>query len=132
VGGTLTASPGSWTGSPSFTYQWKRCDAAGANCTSISGANNQNYTPVQADADVKLKVTVTGTNGAGSDTATSSASNTIQAVLGDFNSDGHVNIFDLGIFLSHFLSGSSPAQDLNSDGIVNLFDLGIFLNHYNT
>jgi hypothetical protein len=132
VGGTLLASPGSWTGSPSFTYQWKRCDSAGSNCTNVSGATSGTYVLILADANKTMRVVVTGTNGAGSDVATSSQSNQVQALLGDYNGDGHVNFFDLGIFLGHFLTNNSPAQDLNSDGAVNFFDLGIFLSNYNT
>lgn len=51
---------------------------------------------------------------------------------GDFNSDGVVNIYDLGIFLNKWQSTTAPEQDLNSDGIVNIYDLGVFLSHYGT
>ena len=34
AGQTLTSSVGTWSGAPtSFTYQWRRCDATGAQCT---------------------------------------------------------------------------------------------------
>ncbi len=48
VGQQLTASPGSWTGTPAptFTYQWIRCDSAGANCNPIGSATNASYTLV--------------------------------------------------------------------------------------
>jgi hypothetical protein len=73
AGRTLTASPGTWTGSPTptFTYQWKR---AGAN---ISGATNTTYVAQIADAGSTLTVTVTGTNTAGNSSATSSATATV-------------------------------------------------------
>jgi hypothetical protein len=73
VGGTLTASTGTWSGSPtSYAYQWRRCDLTGANCTSISGATSQSYTVGQGDAGYTIRVTVTAANGAGSTSATSS------------------------------------------------------------
>jgi Tol biopolymer transport system component len=66
VGSPLTATPGVWTPvATSYTYQWKRCDAAGLNCVSIVGATLASYTPVAADLSVKLLVTVTATNASG-------------------------------------------------------------------
>jgi hypothetical protein len=62
-GSTLTADRGRWAGGPSsFTYQWNRCDAAGANCTPIPGAVGQTYVPGTADAGARLTVAVTATN----------------------------------------------------------------------
>lgn len=38
VGLTLTATRGTWTGSPtSFHFQWLRCDTTGAACAAIPG-----------------------------------------------------------------------------------------------
>src|SRR3954449_38962 len=39
-GQTLTSSTGSWNFSqtPTYTYQWRRCDSAGAGCVDIAGA----------------------------------------------------------------------------------------------
>jgi hypothetical protein len=55
------------------------------------------------------------------------------AVNGDLNGDGHVNIFDLSIFLSHWQqSGASLPEDFNNDGTVNIFDLSVLLSHYGT
>lgn len=71
VGQTLTASDGTWTGSPSFAYQWKR---DGAN---IGGATNSTYLLVLADVNAAITVTVTGTNGGGSASATSAATATV-------------------------------------------------------
>jgi RHS repeat-associated protein len=79
-GQTLTASPGSWDGSPTFTYQWRSCDSAGANCTDIQGATSQTYTAGASDIASTLRVVVTGTNSAGTATATSDHTATVTAI----------------------------------------------------
>jgi hypothetical protein len=62
VAGTLTASPGTWTGSnPVFTYQWQKCDSAG-NCPAIDGATANVYVPTQSDVGSTLRVNVRATN----------------------------------------------------------------------
>jgi len=73
VGQTLTASPGTWSSdtTPTFTYQWNRCDAQGANCTAITSATAQTYAVQSADADKTLRVAVTATNPTGSGSASS-------------------------------------------------------------
>jgi len=61
------ADVGIWSGLPnSYAYQWELCDAAGANCANISGANAPTYTPPAGDLGLSLRVTVTATNGVGS------------------------------------------------------------------
>ncbi|MGZ6005670.1 MAG: choice-of-anchor Q domain-containing protein [Candidatus Saccharimonadales bacterium] len=132
VTGVLSTTNGAWTGSPIYSYQWQRCtdNTDTGSCSNISGATNGTYTLVLADQNMYIRSVVTATNGAGSDTATSAASNIVQAMIGDFNDDGVVNLFDLVVFLGHWQSGSSPVQDLNSDGIVNESDLVVFLGHY--
>lgn len=66
-GAVLTALEGTWTGGPTFTYQWKR---DGSN---ISGATSKTYTLVAGDATKSISVAVTGTNAAGNASATSAA-----------------------------------------------------------
>jgi hypothetical protein len=62
-GQTLTANAGGWTGAPSgFTYQWARCDAAGANCAAIPGATAQTYVVAVGDKGAPIAVTVTAAN----------------------------------------------------------------------
>jgi len=71
-GQTLTASNGSWTNNPtSYSYQWRRCDAAGAGCAGIAGATGQSYLLVSADVGSTLRVLVTASNAAGSSSASS-------------------------------------------------------------
>jgi hypothetical protein len=70
VGASLTASPGSWSGTtPSFSYNWARC-ASGA-CSSISGATSASYVLTNADVGVNISVVVTAQSTHGSATAAS-------------------------------------------------------------
>jgi len=60
---TLTANPGTWAGAPSgFTYQWSRCDSAGANCAPIPGAIAQTYLLGTTDVGARITVIVTAAN----------------------------------------------------------------------
>jgi uncharacterized repeat protein (TIGR01451 family) len=73
-GQILTASSGTWTGYPlpTLTYQWRRCDASGANCANIGSATNNMYTPVGGDVGSTIRVVVAGTNGSGNSATTTS------------------------------------------------------------
>jgi hypothetical protein len=80
AGQTLTASPGSWAGSPtSYAYQWQDCDASGANCTAISGAASNSYKAQSGDVGDTLRVAVAASNVAGSSTASSAATPVVAA-----------------------------------------------------
>jgi hypothetical protein len=70
---TLTASTGTWNGDQpiSVSYQWYRCDTAGANCSPISGASAQTYVLTSADVGFTIRVTGTAANKWGSSFATS-------------------------------------------------------------
>ena len=72
-GHTLTAGDGAWDGSLplTFTYQWQRCDAAGANCVDVPGADEPTYDLTDADVGHTIRVEVTAANSAGDDTAVS-------------------------------------------------------------
>lgn len=74
TGQTLTASPGAWNSdtTPTFAYQWQRCDAQGNACAAISGATAQTYAVQTADVGSTLRVVVTATNPTGSGSANSS------------------------------------------------------------
>jgi hypothetical protein len=71
VGEELTADPGSWSGSPTFSYQWQRCDSDGSNCLGVTGATGQTYGVRSADLGFRLRVAVTAHNTQGSATASS-------------------------------------------------------------
>jgi hypothetical protein len=72
-GQTLTANTGTWTGDQPmvFTFQWVRCNTAGANCVAIPQATQQTYAVTAADVGNTIRVTVTGRNNDGSSSATS-------------------------------------------------------------
>jgi hypothetical protein len=79
VGSTLSASTGTWTGSPtSFAYQWVRCPENGgrpdgSDCASIGGATTAKYVVATADVDRRLRVRVTAANADGQQTVASNA-----------------------------------------------------------
>ncbi len=81
VDSVLTASNGSWDGSPTnYTYQWQSCDSAGNNCGNIAtNATNSTYTLTTAEAGKTIKVSVTAYNSAGNTPATSDKTAVIQA-----------------------------------------------------
>jgi hypothetical protein len=70
---TLTASPGTWTGTDEieYAYQWLRCNTELKGCAPIDGATGTTYAVTREDLASRLEVTVTATNRAGTATATS-------------------------------------------------------------
>ncbi len=64
IGSTLTADPGTWSGTTpiTYTYQWQRCGSGGNNCSGISGATQTTYKVQPADGDHTLRVRVTAKN----------------------------------------------------------------------
>ena len=64
-GQTLSCSTGTWSGSPTYAYQWKR------NGSNIGSATNSTYILVTADVGQSIKCTVTATNFIGSSNADS-------------------------------------------------------------
>ena len=71
VGSTLNADRGDWSGHPSFSYQWLRCDANGASCAGITGADGQRYKLTSADVGATLRVRISATANGETSTATS-------------------------------------------------------------
>jgi hypothetical protein len=90
VGQTLTASNGTWTSdtSPTYTYQWERCDAQGNACAAITGATAQTYTAQSADLGKTLRVVVTAKNASGSASSTSAQT----AAIGDSGPQGAIKL----------------------------------------
>ena len=65
VGQTLTVSTGTWTGSPTLTYQWLACNRGENNCQVISGATANHYLLSAADIGSTFRVDVFARNSAG-------------------------------------------------------------------
>jgi thermitase len=80
TGQMLTASHGSWSGSPtSYGYQWQDCDTSGTNCVNVAGATTVAYTAQVSDVGHTLRVSVTAANSGGSTTATSAVTAVVAA-----------------------------------------------------
>jgi hypothetical protein len=77
VGQQLSADNGTWTGTPTFTYQWQRCTALGSSCISIPGSTTNGYTVASTDLGFTLRVRVTGHNSAGSAAAFSDVTSVV-------------------------------------------------------
>jgi RHS repeat-associated protein len=92
---TLTAGTGVWAGaSPlSYSYQWQRCNSAGAECANIAGGTSASYSVGEADLDHTLVVSVTATNGGGSASVSSTPTSEVAPLgsllyLGSLGSSG--------------------------------------------
>jgi hypothetical protein len=86
IGETLSATPGTWSGTVPMTYSylWRRCDMAGTACVTIPGATAENYTLTAADVGATLRVRVTATNAAGTATAAATATPIVTPVCPRF------------------------------------------------
>jgi len=73
IGDVLTTTNGTWTGSPTFTYQWYNVSTGDP----IVGATSNTYTLLTADAGIEINCQVTGTNAAGSAIGFSNIINTL-------------------------------------------------------
>ncbi len=82
VGNALTVSTGSWSGSPTtFGYEWRRCDASGSSCASVSGATAAGYVLTTADQGRTMRAVVKAWNAAGTGSATSDPSSVVAAAV---------------------------------------------------
>ena len=86
-GQVLTASAGSWSGTPplSYSYQWQSCSPSASNCADVIGQTGSTYQLGPGDVGRTLDVSVTATNSAGVSTATSVRSPVIVAIAPSSN-----------------------------------------------
>lgn len=83
-GQELRVIPGEWSGSTPIThsYQWRRCDSAGANCVDIASATGTSYTLTAADVGRTIGVRETATNTYGAGWADSAATAAVKVKPG--------------------------------------------------
>ena len=79
AGQTLTASPGSWSGTPPITYmyQWQRCEPVDLVCADIDGATSAAYRLTSLDVGTKVRVVVIAHTIGGGDHAPSDPTATV-------------------------------------------------------
>jgi len=81
-GSTLTASPGTWTGSPtSYAYTWRRCK--NGSCVNVTGGTASTYVVAHADVGFSLRVIVKASNASGTGTARSVRTAVVTAATTD-------------------------------------------------
>ena len=78
VGQQLTADPGTWTNTPTYAYQWQRCDLDATLCFDVGGATGKTYGVRDADIGYRLAVVVTASNSAGKGTARSALTDFVE------------------------------------------------------
>jgi parallel beta-helix repeat protein len=131
---SISANPTTIYSGTTSTITWSStnttsCSASGAWSGNKALSGSEVITAVGAST---YTLTCTGTGGSISKYASVDATTPLPAVkVGDINSDGSVNIFDMSILLSKYNSTDTTC-DVNKDGIVNIFDLSILLSHYGT
>jgi hypothetical protein len=120
AGGTLTATTGTWSGSPSsYAYQWQACDAAGGACVDVAGATSSTYVVQKADVGSTLRVQVTATNASGSGTAYSKATEVVADSFAVTQSIAEGAILSATVSWSASPSGKAAAKvDFSVDGKV--------------
>ena len=70
TGETLSASTGTWSGSPTaYAYQWKRSSTSSGSYTDIPSATNSTYLVSESDVGYFIKAAVVASNVAGSSSA---------------------------------------------------------------
>ncbi len=80
VGVRMGVTKGAWSNQPVvYAFQWEDCNSEGKECTTITGATNENYRPVSSDIGHTLVAQVSATNGGGTVSADTLASSVVKA-----------------------------------------------------
>jgi len=115
VGQTVTATRGSWTNQPtSYTYAWSQCDASGASCLFITGADKRSYTVSAGDLGHTLRVTVTARNASGvTPTPATSAQSAVVSPTGCPSGTGPVQVTQVAPPARLMIAGASISPSVN-------------------
>lgn len=118
VSQTLSCSTGTWTNSPSFTYQWQR------GGVDIGGATNNTYLLVAADAGQTIRCVVTASNGVGAPVSANSNNVSVYASFLDVANTGSQVAFSPAMLLrgAHY---GSPIIRLRRTGDNAELDFGV-------
>ena len=109
-GKTLSASTGTWSGSPtSYAYQWEDCNALGEGCLSISGSTTASLKLTALNVGGTARISVTATNLEGAASATSVATPVIKAVPPPPPSEPVVLI---GVKTAHHYGGDAKTEEI--------------------
>ncbi len=109
-GQTLSASNGSWSGSPTgYAYQWQDCNALGEGCANIEGATSSSYVLTALNVGGTVRIRVTASNLGGATSATSPATPVIKAVAAPPPGE---SVLLLGAKVPHKGSGDSKAGEI--------------------
>jgi hypothetical protein len=77
TGQSLSATTGSWTGSPtSYSYQWQRSLTSGGSLVDIAAATSNTYVVSESDVGYFITASVSATNGIGTSSAALSSATT--------------------------------------------------------
>jgi hypothetical protein len=122
-GQTLSASSGTWTGSPtSYAYQWQDCNALGEGCVSVSRATASSYTLAASDVGHTVSVVVTASNAGGATSAASASAGPVSAPQPPpVEPPSPFRFFSPTSFWNEQLPADAPL-DPNSVAIVGAFD----------
>jgi glucosylceramidase len=83
AGQTLTASPGTWSGAPAFSYMWQSCtEGVPDECVTRQEGPAAAYVVVAADLGRRIRVQVTATNADGTETVASAPTAVVTAGSG--------------------------------------------------
>jgi len=118
---TLSANTGTWNSvsTPTYTYQWQRCNAGGGSCANIAGAITSSYTLGSADIGSTLDVDVSAGNGVGSPASATSATTAVIAPAPPTNTA--TPTLDGSAGTGSELSSSAGSWNGNGNGAIEYF-----------